>query len=195
MVAGFGWVALLAHPGLFYAALVVPFVMTSVGGSPAMAPVSAAVLGSVAPGEVGTASGVSSMVRELAGVLGLAVMVAAFTGSGGGYASAGTFVDGLGPAVWVGTVLVASGAVGAALLPGTARKPAPPAPSARPPRPPLRGPVADPQPGGRGLSREREPGGPIPAEALVGRVGSAAGRCESAGRGELGSMGLVTGGL
>jgi EmrB/QacA subfamily drug resistance transporter len=117
VVAGFAWIALVTGVGTSYAELIVPLVMISIGGSLAMAPASTAVIGAVAPDEVGVASGVTSMVRELAGTLGLAVMVASFTGAGGGYGSAAQFVAGFGPAAWTGVLLIGGCAAAAAFLP------------------------------------------------------------------------------
>jgi EmrB/QacA subfamily drug resistance transporter len=114
VVAGFTWIALVTRVGISYADLVGPLVTTSVGASLAMAPASAAVIGAVTADEVGIASGVTSMVRELAGTLGLAVMVATFTGAGGGYASAAQFTDGFVAAAWTGTALIVAGALVAA---------------------------------------------------------------------------------
>ena len=114
VVAGFTWIALVTRVGISYADLVGPLVTTSVGASLAMAPASAAVIGAVTADEVGIASGVTSMVRELAGTLGLAVMVATFTGAGGGYASAAQFTDGFVAAAWTGTALIVVGALVAA---------------------------------------------------------------------------------
>jgi EmrB/QacA subfamily drug resistance transporter len=107
VVAGYAWIALVTRVGVAYADLVGPLVMTGVGASLAMAPASAAVVGAVAADEVGVASGVASMTRELAGTLGLTAMVAAFTGAGGGYASPAGFTAGFVAAAWLGTALIA----------------------------------------------------------------------------------------
>lgn len=114
--AGIAWVALVARAGMPYAELVVPFLVTSVGGSMTLAPTANAVMGAVAPAELGKASGVNSMLRELGGVFGLAVFVAVFAGTGG-YASPVEFVDGFGPAMLVCAALVGCSAIAALLLP------------------------------------------------------------------------------
>ena len=106
VVAGYAWIAVVTRVGVSYADLVGPLVMTGVGASLAMAPASAAVVGAVAADEVGVASGVTSMVRELAGTLGLAAMVATFTAAGGGYSSAAEFSSGFVAAAWLGTALI-----------------------------------------------------------------------------------------
>jgi EmrB/QacA subfamily drug resistance transporter len=104
--AGIAWVALVARPGMPYGELVVPFLVASIGGSMALAPTANAVLGAVPAADIGKASGVNAMLRELGGVLGLAVFVAVFTGTGS-YASPAAFVDGFGPAMGTCAALVA----------------------------------------------------------------------------------------
>ncbi|MGI5129520.1 MFS transporter [Pseudonocardia sp. CA-107938] len=117
IVVGMVWVALVTGSGTSYVELVVPLVVISIGGSLAIPPATTAVIGAVSADEVGIASGVTSMVRELAGTLGLAVMVAVFTGSGGGYGSAAQFVTGFGPAMWTAVALIVAGTLAATLLP------------------------------------------------------------------------------
>ncbi|MHA6629451.1 DHA2 family efflux MFS transporter permease subunit [Pseudonocardia sichuanensis] len=119
--AGIAWVALVARPGMPYAELVAPFLVASAGASMAMAPTTNAVLGAVAPAELGTAAGVHSMLRELGGVLGLAVFVAVFTATGG-YATPAAFVDGFGPAMATCAALVACTAVAATAVPHPVRR-------------------------------------------------------------------------
>jgi EmrB/QacA subfamily drug resistance transporter len=111
---GIAWVALVARPGMPYGELVVPFLVASIGGSMALAPTANAVLGSVPSADIGTASGVNAMLRELGGVLGLAVFVAVFTGAGS-YASPAAFVDGFGPAMGTCAALVALSAAAVAV--------------------------------------------------------------------------------
>jgi EmrB/QacA subfamily drug resistance transporter len=119
--AGTAWIALLAAPGLTYPALVAPFLVNSLGASLAMPALAAAVLAGVRPDDVGAASGVSSMVRELGGVLGLAVFVAVFAGRGS-YAGPAAFLAGFGPAIGVCTAAVAAGAVASTFLPAVTRE-------------------------------------------------------------------------
>jgi MFS family permease len=113
---GIAWLALIARPGMAYVELVAPFLVTSVGATMAMAPTVNAVLGAVAPAELGKAAGANNMLRELGGVLGLAVFVAVFTGTGS-YASPAAFVDGFRPAMALCAALVACGAVAALFVP------------------------------------------------------------------------------
>jgi MFS family permease len=111
---GIAWVALVARAGMPYGELVAPFLVASIGGSMALAPTANAVLGAVPPADLGKAAGVNAMLRELGGVLGLAVLVAVFTGTGS-YASPAAFVDGFGPAMGTSAALVALCAVAAAV--------------------------------------------------------------------------------
>jgi hypothetical protein len=78
------------------------------------------VVGSVAIDAIGKAAGVNSMMRELGGVFGIAVVVAVFAGAGG-YASAHAFTDGFGPAIGVAAGFALAGAVAGLALPGRRR--------------------------------------------------------------------------
>jgi MFS family permease len=79
---GLGWIAAIASPGVSYALLVAPLVLAGVGVSMAMPAAQNAVLSSVAPPEMGKASGVFNMGRFLGGMFGVAALVAAFTANG-----------------------------------------------------------------------------------------------------------------
>ena len=81
------------------------------------APVANVVLSSVRRDQEGIASGANNAIRELGGVFGIAVLASIFTAKGG-YTSGQAFVNGLTPALWVGAVIVALGAVAAAFIPG-----------------------------------------------------------------------------
>jgi hypothetical protein len=76
-------------------------------------------VGAVGIAEVGKAAGTNSMMRELGGVFGIAVLVAVFAGAGS-YASPVGFLDGFGPAIAVGAALSLAGAIAGALVPGRA---------------------------------------------------------------------------
>jgi EmrB/QacA subfamily drug resistance transporter len=118
---GLAWVALIADTGLSYPELVAPFVVAGVGVSMAIPSAQTSVIGAVAPEAIGVAAGVNSMVRELGGVFGIAVLVAVFAGAGG-YASAQDFADGFAPAIAVGAGLSLAGAAAAAAIPGRGRE-------------------------------------------------------------------------
>jgi EmrB/QacA subfamily drug resistance transporter len=115
--AGLSWIAIVTEPTAAYALFVPGFVLTGSGMAMVFAPAANAVLGSVRPDEAGQASGATNTVREIGGVLGVAVLATIFTGSGG-FESAQAYVDGLIPAVWVGAAVLAVGAVVALMVPG-----------------------------------------------------------------------------
>jgi EmrB/QacA subfamily drug resistance transporter len=107
---GFLWVALEARTGVAYSHLVAPLVMAGVGISTALPAAQNAVVSGVDPEQIGKASGTFSMMRQLGGALGLAIVVAVFTGAGS-YASPDAFSNGFGPAVGVAAALSLCGAV------------------------------------------------------------------------------------
>jgi hypothetical protein len=70
------------------------------------------VVGSVAAEAVGKAAGTNTMMRELGGVFGIAILVAVFAGAGG-FGSPQEFTDGFVPAIGVSAVLAFAGALAA----------------------------------------------------------------------------------
>jgi EmrB/QacA subfamily drug resistance transporter len=114
------WLAVILAPGVSYTLLVVPFVLAGTGMALVFAPASNAVLGSVAPAEVGMASGATNVIRELGGVLGIAVLASVFSAHGS-YAAPASFAAGLTAALPVGAAFLAVGAVIALLVPRPAR--------------------------------------------------------------------------
>lgn len=113
---GLGWVALIAEPGMSYTWLAVALAVAGVGISLVFPTVANAVVGSVAPSEVGIASGTNSSLREIGGVFGIAVLAAVFA-SPNVYTSAQTFADHFTNAVWLGAAFSVIGIFGAAALP------------------------------------------------------------------------------
>jgi EmrB/QacA subfamily drug resistance transporter len=111
-----GALAMLASVHQSYASMIVPFVLAGSGMALIFAPAANAVLSSVRVHEAGQASGAANAIRELGGVLGIAVLATVFT-SHGGYSSPQAFVSGLTPAMWVGVAVLAAGALIAAALP------------------------------------------------------------------------------
>jgi hypothetical protein len=73
-------------------------------------------MGSVPLQEAGVASGTNSMLRELGGVLGIAVLASVFARQGV-YQSPRVFIDGFTNALWVGVGFSALGLVAALLAP------------------------------------------------------------------------------
>ncbi|HZC14515.1 MAG TPA: hypothetical protein VE270_10900, partial [Thermoleophilaceae bacterium] len=100
-----------------YGTLVPGFVIAGTGMALVFAPAANAVLGAVRQAEAGQASGATNTIREIGGVLGVAVLATIFTDAGG-FGSPDAFVDGLVPAVWVGAAVLAAGALIALLIPG-----------------------------------------------------------------------------
>ncbi|MGH2894913.1 MAG: MFS transporter [Solirubrobacteraceae bacterium] len=105
-----GWLALETSVDMSYASMIGPFVLGGSGMALVFAPSANAVLASVRTDQAGKASGATNAIRELGGVLGIAVLATVFT-SHGGYQSARAFVNGLTPAMWVGAAVLAIGAL------------------------------------------------------------------------------------
>jgi len=118
--SGLAWLAAMVTPTTPYLDMVPAFVMCGVGMTLFFVPLASVVLGSVPASLEGVASGTNSAFRELGGVLGIAVLGAVFSSSGG-YASGADYVSGLTPAILVGAGVVAAGAVVAALIPRRGR--------------------------------------------------------------------------
>jgi EmrB/QacA subfamily drug resistance transporter len=114
--AGLAWIAAVSTATVGYGSLVGPFILSGIGMGMFFAPVANVVLSAVRPVEEGKASGANNAIREVGGVLGVAVLASIFARYGG-YESPVTFNDGLVPALWVGAVVVAIGSVSALLIP------------------------------------------------------------------------------
>ncbi|HEX5114917.1 MAG TPA: MFS transporter [Pseudonocardiaceae bacterium] len=111
LTLGTSLLAVLARP---YPVLAGALVLVGLGMAVAVPALTKAVVGSVARGDISTASGVFSTVRQLGGAFGVAVTSAAFT-SAGGY---GSVAAGFRGAMVVAAVLAAIGlAVGLAARP------------------------------------------------------------------------------
>src|SRR3954447_22878474 len=115
--AGALWLALIAEPGMAYSQLLAPFIVAGVGVSMAIPAAQNSVVGSATMDAIGKAAGANSMMRELGGVFGIAVVVAVFAGAGS-YASATSFIAGFGPAIGVAAGLSLAGAIVGLALPG-----------------------------------------------------------------------------
>ncbi len=115
-----GWLALLTSVNVSYLSMVAPFVLAGSGMALVFAPAANAVLSSVRSDQAGLASGATNAIRELGGVLGIAVLATVFS-SNGSYRSAHAFVSGLLPAMWVGVAVLGAGALVAAAVPFSTR--------------------------------------------------------------------------
>jgi EmrB/QacA subfamily drug resistance transporter len=113
---GLAWIASVSSASVGYSSLVLPFILSGVGMAMFFAPVANVVLSAVHPAEEGKASGTNNAIREVGGVLGVAVLASVFANQGG-YATPETFNDGLVPAIWVGAIVVAFGALLSLLIP------------------------------------------------------------------------------
>ncbi|HEX4931059.1 MAG TPA: DHA2 family efflux MFS transporter permease subunit, partial [Gaiellaceae bacterium] len=119
--ASLAWLGLVSTPTVAYSELVAPFVIAGIGMSLFFAPMANIVLSAVRPQEEGQASGANNAVRELGGVFGVAVLAAVFARFGG-YESGQAFSDGMNPALILGAIVVALGALAAFAIPGRPRK-------------------------------------------------------------------------
>ncbi len=113
---GLAWIASVSTATIGYVSLVGPFILSGIGMGLFFAPVANVVLSAVRPVEEGKASGANNAIREVGGVLGVAVLASIFA-QAGGYESAAAFNDGLVPALWVGAIVVAVGAALSLLIP------------------------------------------------------------------------------
>src|SRR3954452_23923995 len=111
------WLATVVGVDTPYLELVPAFMMGGIGMALVFAPAANAVLPSVRPAEACQASGATNAIREIGGVMGVAILAAVFSGSGS-YASPATFIEGVQPALWVGAAVLAAGAMAATLVPG-----------------------------------------------------------------------------
>ena len=115
------WLAIISEPTVPYASLIIPFVLAGSGMALVFAPAANSVLGSVAGREAGKASGATNAIRELGGVLGVAVLASVFS-SHGSYVSPATFSDGVTAALPIAAAVLALGALVALLVPGKPRR-------------------------------------------------------------------------
>src|SRR6201994_4876514 len=116
-----GWLATEVSTTQSYSSMIVPFILAGSGMALVFAPSASAILNSVRVDQAGKASGATNAIRELGGVLGIAVLSTVFT-SHGGYTSPQAFVSGLTPAMWVGAAVLAAGAVLPLVLPFSTRE-------------------------------------------------------------------------
>jgi EmrB/QacA subfamily drug resistance transporter len=126
-----GWLAIVSSPTTPFLELVGPFVCGGVGMSLTFAPSANAVLASVRPEEAGQASGATNAIREVGGVMGVAVLASVFAAHGG-YTSPQAFTDGVVAALPVAVGVLIAGALLALLVPGKPRVGQAAAPGAAP---------------------------------------------------------------
>jgi EmrB/QacA subfamily drug resistance transporter len=114
---GMGWIAAVAHAGMSYSELIAPLIVAGVGISMSFPAAQNSVVGAVPPEAIGKAAGTNSTMRELGGVFGIAIGVAAF-GAAGSYASPSEFSDGFVAAISVSAGLSVLAGLAGSLLPG-----------------------------------------------------------------------------
>jgi EmrB/QacA subfamily drug resistance transporter len=114
------WLSLVSSPTVEYLTLMPAFILAGTGMGLFFAPIANIVLSAVRREGEGKASGASNAIREIGGVFGVAVLASVFSANGS-YGSGSAYVDGLIPAIQVGAVVVALGALAALALPGRTR--------------------------------------------------------------------------
>jgi EmrB/QacA subfamily drug resistance transporter len=119
--AGLAWIAAVSTATVGYVSLVGPFVLSGIGMAMFFAPVANVVLSAVRPQDEGKASGTNNAIREVGGVLGVAVLASIFARYGS-YASPEAFTEGLVVATWVGAAVVGTGSLVALLIPRKTRR-------------------------------------------------------------------------
>ncbi|MEV6138773.1 MFS transporter [Nocardia sp. NPDC051990] len=116
LAAALAWMAWVASVDASYLAFVGPFLLGGIGMGLTFAPGATVVMASASPEDRAMASGTNSTIREVGVAMGVAVLASVFA-SHGSYVNPQSYVDGLVPAVWVGAMIVAVGAVASRLLP------------------------------------------------------------------------------
>ncbi|GLZ81910.1 MFS transporter [Actinorhabdospora filicis] len=111
----------IATSGIGYWHLVVPLMLSGTGVAAAIPATQSAVMGSVAPVDLGRASGAYGTLRQLGGAFGVAALVAVFAANGS-VAAPGEFAAGFSAAITVSAILAGAAAVAGALVPHRRRR-------------------------------------------------------------------------
>jgi EmrB/QacA subfamily drug resistance transporter len=117
--AGLAWIAMVSAPDVAFTELIPAFVMAGTGMALVFPTAAETVLASVRAHEAGKASGATNAIREVGGVMGVAVLASVFTANGG-YESPQAFTDGVVSALPIAVVVLAVGALLALITPGRA---------------------------------------------------------------------------
>src|SRR5437764_5860513 len=117
LTAGFTWVAVRGSLATSWVGLTLALLVSGIGISMALPTVPTAVLSSVAPSEMGKASGINNMMQRFGGVFAVAIGSAVFTS----YAHVGSAANvavsnGFRPAIAVSALLALLGALSALAL-------------------------------------------------------------------------------
>jgi EmrB/QacA subfamily drug resistance transporter len=110
------WLAATMSATVAYTTMLFPFILAGIGMGLVFSPSSTAVLATMREQDRAKASGVNSTVREIGVALGIAVLVAVFTGANGQLTPTG-YVSAAIPAVLVGAAVVAATAIASLALP------------------------------------------------------------------------------
>jgi EmrB/QacA subfamily drug resistance transporter len=121
--AALGTIALIADPQVAYWQVGVLLAISGAGVAMSLPAAQSAVLTSVAPPDIGVASGTFMTMRQLGGAAGVAIVVAVFAGAGG-YASQQAFIDGFAPAAGFSALLGGFAVLAGLALPGRRGAPA-----------------------------------------------------------------------
>jgi EmrB/QacA subfamily drug resistance transporter len=113
---GLAWLAFIARPDVTYGTMIAPMIAAGAGFAMAIPIVQKSVVSAVATSQIGKASGVLSMIRQLGGAFGVAITVAAFALLGS-RAGADDFSRGFAAASAVASALSFAGAIAAVWLP------------------------------------------------------------------------------
>jgi EmrB/QacA subfamily drug resistance transporter len=116
---GLAWIALVSEPTTPFVELIAPFVITGTGMALVFPTAAETVLASVSASEAGKASGATNAIREIGGVMGVAVLASVFAAHGG-YENPQAFTDGVVSALPIAVVVLAVGALLALVAPGRA---------------------------------------------------------------------------
>jgi EmrB/QacA subfamily drug resistance transporter len=127
---GLAWIGIVSDPSTPFASLIAPFAITGTGMALVFPTAAETVLASVRPQEAGKASGATNAIREIGGVMGVAVMASVFSATGG-YESPQAFSDGVVSALPIAVAVLAVGFVLALVVPGR-RSAAAPVPAPQP---------------------------------------------------------------
>ncbi len=122
---GMAAIGLAAGTGLAYPALAAAMLAAGCGYSLAIPANSTAVVSAVAVSEIGKASGTFTMLRQLGGAFGVAILAAVFA-SDGSYRSAQAFTSGFVPAIVGAGILALVGAIASLAIPGQRQRAASP---------------------------------------------------------------------
>jgi MFS family permease len=110
------WLAATMSATVAYTTMLFPFILAGIGMGLVFSPSSTAVLATMREQDRAKASGVNSTVREIGVALGIAVLVAVFTGANGQLTPTG-YVNAAIPAVLVGAAVVAATTLASLALP------------------------------------------------------------------------------